>query len=397
MQQDKKLSTSTLDRIKRKINEIKDAPEGVEYIYRGEAKRHDEVCSGLYREYMRELGNNEREAHDIEGSQKALLDKIKTYLPDIGDDDSEILAQLQHYRAKTNLIDFTPNHLIALYFACEKEMESDGRVILLQRPKNKEDEEEKGYKVIEPPEIIERIKSQKSIFVESLTGVIKPDDIITIPKEIKEDMLTYLHNKHNISREFIYKDIHGFIESKDIKIQYLELHKGHQEKEFQIKHKKYEERDYSKAIDHIEIALMIEPEFPEAYSELGEIYSRQNKSDKSIENFNKAIEYDPDNARYYHGIGTVCYHSDKFEEAIEFYNIAIEKNSNESYSYYGRCKSRIKIAVQNEEMWEDVRKDINTLREQFENLNSIKQFINDEKIVPPDDIRIMLRLPQQED
>ena len=33
--------------------------------------------------------------------------------------DFEILTELQHYGGKTNLIDFTTDYLIALFFACD--------------------------------------------------------------------------------------------------------------------------------------------------------------------------------------------------------------------------------------------------------------------------------------
>ena len=429
-QQKIKLNQDTLDRIERKIIEIKNASEGGEYICRGEAKRHREVCSGLYREYVKHMSKDKEENYDVAGSQTALLDKLNAYLHPTKNEDNdakknEDLAQLQHYEAKTNLIDFTPDHLIALYFACDKETESDGRVILIQRPKDKKDEEKRGYKVIDPPEILERIKSQQSVFVESSTGVIKLYDVVIIPKDLKEDILTYLDNEYNITREFIYKDIHGFIKSKDIKIQYLELHKGKQEIEKQLKHKKYEDRNFSKAIDYCEIALKIKPEFPEAYSELGQtyflqgqtysqqaqIYAVQYENDKStesftkstesftksIENFNKAIKYDPENADHYRGIAQVFAHCDKSKEAVEYYSKAIEKNENESYFYNERCKNFMKMAEQDERIWEDVISDINTLKERSEDLNSIKDFVKREKINLPNDVRIILRLPQQED
>ena len=40
--------------------------------------------------------------------------------------------------------------------------------------------------------------------------------------------------------------------------------------------------DFSKAIDHYEVALKLEPNFPEAYSELGQIYFLKGNYDRSI-------------------------------------------------------------------------------------------------------------------
>ena len=44
--------------------------------------------------------------------------------------DFEILTEIQHYGGKTNLIDFTIDYLVALFFACDGHHDKDGRVIL---------------------------------------------------------------------------------------------------------------------------------------------------------------------------------------------------------------------------------------------------------------------------
>ena len=45
--------------------------------------------------------------------------------------DLELLAELQHYGAATCLIDFTTNALVALWFACEKEIGEAGKVVAM--------------------------------------------------------------------------------------------------------------------------------------------------------------------------------------------------------------------------------------------------------------------------
>ena len=44
--------------------------------------------------------------------------------------DFEILTEIQHYGGKTNLIDFTTDYFIALFFACDGHHDKEGRVIL---------------------------------------------------------------------------------------------------------------------------------------------------------------------------------------------------------------------------------------------------------------------------
>ena len=44
--------------------------------------------------------------------------------------DFEILTEIQHYGGKTNLIDFTTDYFIALFFACDGHHDKKGRIIL---------------------------------------------------------------------------------------------------------------------------------------------------------------------------------------------------------------------------------------------------------------------------
>lgn len=423
--QENRLNTYTLDRIEKIIREIVDKSDDAEYIYRGEAEYHEKVCSGLYRDYVKvkpkkckcedaeEIAEtedveeipetkDEEENHDVVGSQKVILEKIKKYIPEIGKNDSEILAQLQHYGARTNLIDFTPDFLIALFFACEKANGKNGRVLLIQRPKDvKEDKEEKeikGYTVIEPPTVIDRIKLQKSLFVESTTGFIEPDKTVDIPRDLKVPILTYIEKHHAISREYVYNDIHGFIKSEDIETHWLEYHKGWSKKEKEMK-KELENQDFSKAIDCYKAALKVESEFPEAYSELGQIYSQKSEYNISIENYNKAIELNPDDDKHYFSMAQVHATCDKYEEANEYYTKAIEKNDCVPYYHYERCKSRLKLAK-----WSDALDDMNIFGRKFEAsersiyLKLIAEFVDEEKIENVrNDIKVMLQHAQQED
>ena len=60
----------------------------------------------------------EAEHFDIEIAQEQVLKEAQDYI-DETDDEFEILTQLQHNGGQTNLIDFTTDYLIALFFACD--------------------------------------------------------------------------------------------------------------------------------------------------------------------------------------------------------------------------------------------------------------------------------------
>ena len=175
---------ASLSRVLEKINEIAEKSADGDYIYRGESKIPYKVCSSLYR-----IRPNTEGIHfDISDLQSTILKEAKAYLGEVDDidgtDDIEILTELQHLGGKTNLIDFTENYLIALFFACDGSPDEEGRVILLKR-------ESDDYEVRRPRRTINRVESQRSVFVESPTGFVEPDIVVTIPAQLKQPLLVF--------------------------------------------------------------------------------------------------------------------------------------------------------------------------------------------------------------
>ena len=127
------------------IHAIERKSEGGGYIYRGERKDNPNVSSKLYRDF-----NIETEGFDIEHVQAEMLAAAKKHIGHLPQDfrvdvitspkasgepteeaiDFEILTDIQHYGGKTNLIDFTTDYFIALFFACDGRYNEDGRVIV---------------------------------------------------------------------------------------------------------------------------------------------------------------------------------------------------------------------------------------------------------------------------
>lgn len=125
-------------------------PAGDGFIFRGEHECHKYVSSGLFREYCYPW--------DVEAYQRIEIEDAKRYIS--ATDDRAILTEIQHYGGKTNLIDFTTNYYIALFFACAGKFSEDGRLIILNRSG-----EMSGH-IFEPDARISRVKSQESIFVQ---------------------------------------------------------------------------------------------------------------------------------------------------------------------------------------------------------------------------------------
>lgn len=122
------------------------------------------------------------------------------------------MEYMQHYGGKTNFIDLTHNFEIAAYFACEKDHDADGRIILIKNTENYT-----SINLYEDPRFTEnrRIRKQEGILIEAKEGFIDYNDcdiIIIISREIKREILDRL-DANNISEESIYPD-EGDIETK---------------------------------------------------------------------------------------------------------------------------------------------------------------------------------------
>lgn len=90
-------------------------------IYRGHASRDWSLRSSI--------GRNE--SYNIELEKEVFLQfkmNYYSYTTERPDSDMDLLFLAQHYGLPTRLLDFTYNPMIALYFACESEPETDGRV-----------------------------------------------------------------------------------------------------------------------------------------------------------------------------------------------------------------------------------------------------------------------------
>ena len=267
-------SQNELNRVLGKIQEIVKKSADGDYIYRGEPECYPKISSNLYREHPRP----EAEDFEIEISQAKILEEVKTYIgktnPIDETDEIEILTELQHFGGKTNLIDFTEDYLIALFFACDGAHEKSGRVILLRR-------ESVDYEIKKPRRTINRVESQKSIFVQSPKGFIEPSNQIVIPAKLKDLLLNYLRKYHRISVETVYNDLHGFIRRSA----YAEFLKGLScQTRVDEANTEKEKQDLSEdAIKHYTEALRLKPEYPEAYNNRGNSYRYINEHDLAIQ------------------------------------------------------------------------------------------------------------------
>ena len=317
------------------IREIEEKSASEDYIYRGEPEHHEEppyygkICSSLYRQYAR----IEADEFDIESIQGDILEEAKAYSHDT-DDPLEILTLLQHYGGKTNLIDFTTDYLIALFFACDRSasLKEDGRLILFEKSAKRKNQ------ILSPRNPKNRVIAQKSVFVRHSDGFLSPDEveIITIPARLKQPLLAYLRKYHNISTETIYNDLHGFITNQQFhESAYSEFHRGltSQLRGYELESPEDQEAAYEKAIVHYSRALKLKPDLPDALNHRGVAYVEQGNINFALADFSKVIELYPENADAYIIRGDAYFAKGNFDLAMENYQKAIELNPNDADAY----------------------------------------------------------------
>ena len=281
------------------ISKIRRKSKSGDYIYRGERKNYPKISSALYRECVK----INVEEFNLRNAQKEMLKIAKNhigespvgaleYFSDVTNErrkklplhweesmaetieevaEREILTELQHYGAKTNLIDFTTDYLIALFFACTGDPKVNGRVILLQRTEKIEE------MIIRPRNPRHRVIAQKSVFLQPPKGFIEENEvnIVTIPASRKKSMLNHLRKYHDISAESIYNDIHGFIRIQTIQQNaYIEFFMG---RTFQARgnigiYDGEKREEYKTAIEHYTLAIEQNPELGIAYNKRGECW-----------------------------------------------------------------------------------------------------------------------------
>ena len=144
---------------------------------------------------------------EIQQTQKEIKDDIVKYIEgrNLTERTSFSIEYIQHYGGITNFIDVTLNFEIAAYFACSKDHDTDGRIILIKNTEN--------YNCInlyKDPRFTEnrRIQKQEGLLIEPEEGYVKYDDcemILIISSKIKKEILERL-NADNINENSIYPD-----------------------------------------------------------------------------------------------------------------------------------------------------------------------------------------------
>lgn len=382
-----------LDGLSKITREIVEKSANGDYIYRGEPENYDKVSSSLYNRYADVLESSQIE---LEYLQKGTLLEARDHIREHAKEDFEILTELQHFGSPTNLLDFTTDYHIALFFACDGAHNKDGRIVLLKRTK----EMNEKYRIKEPQNPQNRVIAQKSIFVRPTTGYIDPKDIVTVTvqKNLKQWILIHLWKFQNVSTYSVYNDLHGFIRHRNLRsseeamypLVFAELALENAEEKSQtteerenqlrsaikdfntaIQYSPYDTttyvdrgqcylklREHNLAIETFSKAIFLKPDSTNAYFNRGRAYFSNGKSDLAIADYNKAIELKSDDAILYHSRGIVYFKKCDYCRAIGDLSKSIELNPNDAKTYCVRGIARLIM-----EKWKEAKLDLTTARD----------------------------------
>ncbi len=215
------------------LSELRQKALQGEYVFRGELKAEGlegharPVTSSLYRWVQNHCAPpvhltpgrlapprlQETETRMLEALQDKIADEINLLLPEpyAKTDDWKLLARVQHFGGPTNLIDFTRDYLVALFFACydRKGEENgggwtggDGRIVFLP---------EANATIVDAPIGDNRAIAQRSVFCVEQCGILPEDayESLCVPKCLKRQLLMYLARCHGIRTDTMFPDFAG--------------------------------------------------------------------------------------------------------------------------------------------------------------------------------------------
>ena len=358
------------------INGLARKAAGGSYVYRGEPALYEKVSSGLYRRYKNQATDGE--GYAIQAIQDEIIVQAKSHAPQLNDaGDFEALSQIQHNGGATNLIDFTTDYLIALFFACDGEPDQPGRIILLSKDGD-------GYSIDSPTSPAQRVIAQKSVFVRPNKGFVEPTDTALVPACLKQSILDHLRRNHGISTETIYNDIYGFIQHQDIhRDAYADLYAGIT---------LYDQGNYNLAIHRYSNALKLNPRMATAYSRLGEAHYRLGEYDSAISNYRQALSFNPENGAVHLNLGLAYAGKRDHRRSIQHYDQALELNPDD-HTYYFRIEAFL-ILEQWDEADEAIRfaalARVNTAAIFRQYYSNVSDFERQNNLRLPDDIAELL-------
>ena len=352
------------------------------YVFRGVPNDEYKIQASAYRRAPESDQNSEDKGFQIFVEvNTALINEARLRGYDQKDGrslgDLEILADLQHFKAATCLIDFTYSAQVALWFACAQDSKTpdstNGKVYVVRKDVDR-------FIEIEPNSLIEplpyflnsnepqlyhwqprqqnnRILAQQSIF---FFGDYEFEEYAAcvIEKCKKEDIRTELERVSGITEIRLFPDFEGFASLRDDRTPYTPLSaEEHTKRADQaVRRHKFEEAiaDYDKAIHR-------KPGDASLYYSRGFANSQLEEYEKTIADYDEAIRLSSNDASLYQQRALARVQLGQYEEAIVDYDKAIRLNPNDASLYQQRALMKAQL-----ERYEEAEED----RQKSEELDS---------------------------
>lgn len=334
------------------INKIAVPNEDNRYIYRGQKNATWHIQSGALRRLKKEpLRHPELLPALFRGYIHQIIDEVQLRYSSVYNNLTalECMVHLQHNRVATGLIDFTYNPLVALWFACETDGATDGKVFAVNAQLDKVREvktkgaldqklrtffKEDGQWYLWQPSIdnsavdTQRITMQQSIFLFGLSevGPSMIEQEILIPKEHKEVLLQELETM-GISEKILFSDLAGFFERNTAESTY---NRNLAEDYYTEEIRKAEDQDINKET------------ISGNYSQRANARAALGKYQEAIADYDTALDLNPQDALTHYNKGLTEIHLGQNKEAIADFDVAIDLNPQfvDAYNDRGIAKSR---------------------------------------------------------
>ena len=334
--------------------------EGRFLLFRGLADASWEVSASAYRRikpspenvpapsifqnYMKQLLNN--------ASLRGFREQQGKSLSDL-----ELLATLQHHGAATCLIDFTSNPLAALWFACQENQGSSGKVVAMPTDKidlfstvTYQDLEksiaeflykDKLWKWI-PSHLSNRIVAQQSVFVFG-QGKIEEAHYkeVRIDGGSKQEIRNELGERFGINEQHLFSDFTGFSLSNAHDKPYNDYTADDY---FSLGMEFHQRGGFQKALDAYDQAIKLNPRGDASvYNNRGNAKYALGDKMGAIADYSKSIELFPHLFTAYYGRGATKGTLGHYQEAIIDYDKSIELNPHfaEAYNNRGNAKDAL--------------------------------------------------------
>lgn len=262
--------------------------------------------------------------------------------------DLEILAELQHFRAATFLIDFSYSPQVALWFACQQSFKeppnskelSDGKVEVVFVDPDRiievtpeflnqdisvffETDTDGRYPLYywEPGEFNTRIPPQHSVFLFGGDRIIKPDKKCIITADNKRLILESIEGFTQTNEETLFPDFEGFVYRRTQNRPYVpEGYENYRAGGYRA----FQRRDYENAIRHFDEAINLNPTEPDVHYLRGEARYYLHQYSEAASDFDTAIALKDDDLNYYRLRGYTQLALGQFNEAKDDLEKALE-------------------------------------------------------------------------